>query len=111
MFMNEYFPDDIPDEWSRADQEKSHGYGVNQTNDKPLLRRYFMRYVDIKSNCMIWDKETIVCNSIQRIQDKFDDFYIEKKILNIYKENKKIIEQESNLWNLRSLKYILSTLE
>ena len=110
-FMNWYFPDDIPDEWSRADQEKSHGCGVNQLSDKPLFRRYFMRYVDLKSNCMIWDKETIVCNAIQQIQDEFDDFYIEKKLLHKYNEKKQMLEQESNVWNLRSLKYILSSIE
>ena len=27
-FYEVYFPDDIPDEWSTADQEKSHGYGL-----------------------------------------------------------------------------------
>jgi hypothetical protein len=27
-FYDLYFPDDIPDEWSAADQEKSHGYGL-----------------------------------------------------------------------------------
>jgi hypothetical protein len=27
-FFEVYFPDDIPDEWSAADQEKSHGYGL-----------------------------------------------------------------------------------
>jgi hypothetical protein len=27
-FIDKHFPDDIPDEWSRADQEKSHGRGV-----------------------------------------------------------------------------------
>ena len=26
-FYDTYFPDDIPDEWSRSDQEKSHGLG------------------------------------------------------------------------------------
>ena len=26
-FVDKHFPDDIPDEWSRADQEKSHGRG------------------------------------------------------------------------------------
>jgi hypothetical protein len=26
-FMDKYFPDDIPDEWSVADQQKSHGRG------------------------------------------------------------------------------------
>lgn len=27
-FYDLYFPDDIPDEWSSKDQEKSHGYGL-----------------------------------------------------------------------------------
>lgn len=27
-FYEEYFPDDIPDEWTRADKEKSHGKGL-----------------------------------------------------------------------------------
>jgi len=30
-FMEGYFPDDIPDEWSRVDQEKSHGRGCQES--------------------------------------------------------------------------------
>ena len=29
-FYDRYFPDDIPDEWSKSDQEKSHGRGVKR---------------------------------------------------------------------------------
>jgi hypothetical protein len=29
-FVDKHFPDDIPDEWSRADQEKSHGRGCEE---------------------------------------------------------------------------------
>lgn len=29
-FYEKYFPDDIPDEWSLSDQEKSHGKGLNE---------------------------------------------------------------------------------
>lgn len=110
-FISWYFPDDIPDEWSRPDQEKSHGNGVNQASDKPLLRRYFMRWVDLKSNCKIWDRETVVYDTIQRIKDDFDHFYIEKKLLSKYSQNKKRVEEESNTWNLQSLKYVLSMIE
>jgi hypothetical protein len=28
QFYEQYFPDDIPDEWSKQDQEKSHGRGL-----------------------------------------------------------------------------------
>jgi len=47
-FHDEYFPDDIPDEWSRADQEKSHGRGYQeaapslvpiQIREEPVSRR------------------------------------------------------------------------
>lgn len=36
-FHMQYFPDDIPDEWSREDQLKSHGYGVYETSDVPVI--------------------------------------------------------------------------
>ena len=109
-FYKWYFPDDIPDEWSRDDQEKSHGCGINQVTDKPLIRRYFTRWVNLKSNCKIWDKETVVCNVIQQIQNKFLDYYIENKLLQIYNDKKEKIVKESDLWNLRSLKYVLSSI-
>jgi hypothetical protein len=40
-FYDSHFPDDIPDEWSRADQEKSHGRGCAETappRPQPLIR-------------------------------------------------------------------------
>ena len=30
-FYEEFFPDDIPDEWSSADQQKSHGRGMKKS--------------------------------------------------------------------------------
>jgi hypothetical protein len=33
-FMDTYFPDDIPDEWSKQEQQKSHGCGVSATAPK-----------------------------------------------------------------------------
>jgi hypothetical protein len=39
-FYQEYFPDDIPDEWSLADVTKSHGRGLGLTpvEEPPLMR-------------------------------------------------------------------------
>ncbi len=34
-FYAAYFPDDIPDEWSAADQQKSHGRGCAETAPPP----------------------------------------------------------------------------
>ena len=45
LFYAAYFPDDIPDEWSLKDQEKSHGVGVlrsSQTLDLATLGRLWM---------------------------------------------------------------------
>uniref|UniRef100_A0A6C0AQI3 Uncharacterized protein n=1 Tax=viral metagenome TaxID=1070528 RepID=A0A6C0AQI3_9ZZZZ len=44
-FYGAYFPDDIPDEWSLADQKKSHGPGIlrsGQTLDLATLGRLWM---------------------------------------------------------------------
>lgn len=35
-FYDRYFPDDIPDEWSKAEQEKSHGRGCQETAVEPF---------------------------------------------------------------------------
>ena len=47
-FYARYFPDDIPDEWSRAERGKSHGSGVLQRGAQPdpvrWLRNWFGGY-------------------------------------------------------------------
>ena len=108
-FMDVYFPDDIPDEWSLIDQQKSHGIGVNQKGDIPLIRRYFNRWVDLKSDCKIWDKETIVTNILQNLQNSFKSFYIENEILEKYDEKAK--SNISDAWDMKNMKLLLSTLE
>ena len=39
-FYDKYFPDDIPDEWTKKDQLQSHGDGVLGPTDKPLISKY-----------------------------------------------------------------------
>jgi hypothetical protein len=106
-FMEWYFPDDIPDEWSLPDQQKSHGIGVNQSVDKPNVRRYFNRWVSLKSNCKIWDKETIVTCLLEKIT--VESFYIEMELLALYEKCEK--KQEKDIWNYKSIKLVLSALE
>ena len=110
-FMDSYFPDDVPDEWSLIDQKKSHGIGVNQETDKPNIRRYFNRWIELKNNCKIWDKETIVSLCLDSLQTKFKSFYIEKEIFDIYDKKANILNKEQNTWDMRSMKLILSALE
>lgn len=39
-FYEEYFPDDIPDEWSKEEKMKSHGQGLLNKGEKMTLARY-----------------------------------------------------------------------
>jgi len=104
-FMDWYFPDDIPDEWSLEDQKKSHGNGINQSSDTPLLRRYFNRWVDIKDNCKIWDKEHIVYNCYDNII--CNKYYIEKELLEKYKQ----YSSNTTTWNFNNMRKIIFILE
>jgi hypothetical protein len=36
-FHDRYFPDDIPDEWSTVDQQKSHGRGCLESAPEPIV--------------------------------------------------------------------------
>ena len=40
-FYDTFFPNDIPDEWSREDREKSHGRGVAASTLSECLERWF----------------------------------------------------------------------
>ena len=106
-FVDSYFPNDIPDEWSLKEKEKSHGIGVNQKSDTPSIRKYFNRWVELKNNSMIWDKETIVNNCLQMLQNEFESFYIEKEICEKYD----LKSEKKNTFNMKSIQLILSTLE
>jgi hypothetical protein len=38
LFYETYFPQDIPDEWSLADREKSHGRGLGKSKEQARIR-------------------------------------------------------------------------
>ena len=40
QFYDKYFPDDIPDEWTLLDQQKSHGDGILGPSDKVKLSKW-----------------------------------------------------------------------
>jgi hypothetical protein len=111
QFMDWYFPDDIPDEWSRIEREKSHGFGVNQKSDTPNIRRYFTRWVDMKYSCKIWDKELIVNKCLEALKNSISSYYIEDVLFEKYDAKVDVLKVEKNTWNLNSLKMVLSALE
>lgn len=53
-FYDEYFPDDIPDEWSVADRELSHGRGALQPGATPCGERFLLSWFG-RLPSIIWD--------------------------------------------------------
>lgn len=54
-FYDTHFPDDIPDEWSRADRAKSHGSGVLQRGAQPDAARWFRTWFGSYPSAVIWE--------------------------------------------------------
>ena len=52
-FYQEFFPDDIPDEWTKADKQKSHGDGLLAPNERPNLLKYARNHLSRLSR-MCW---------------------------------------------------------
>lgn len=65
-FYNLYFPDDIPDEWSKEDKLKSHGDGVLSPSDKPNIKKYSQNYMS-KMSRLAWNTTKLVSNILKNI--------------------------------------------
>jgi len=76
-FCNQYFYDDIPDEWSLEEQEKSHGKGILMIGEKPSFEKFFSIWVNKDSECFISHKESIVKEYIQKYPSTTFDFELE----------------------------------
>jgi hypothetical protein len=66
----DYFPDDLPDEWTRSEKEKSHGSGLLRVNETVSLWGYTRRYMMGRS-LLCW-------NSGEWKQEKRIQFFEEK---------------------------------
>jgi hypothetical protein len=53
-FYKIYFPDDIPDEWSKQDQEKSHSWGCLINAEMPTYRKYIDRWLHTLPARSVW---------------------------------------------------------
>jgi len=76
-FYDNFFHDDIPDEWSLQEQEKSHGKGILMIGEKPNFEKFFSIWVNKDSECFIPDKDIIIKEYIEKYPSKTFDFEIE----------------------------------
>lgn len=60
-FYDEHFPDDIPDEWSLADREKSHGRGSLQPDTTASLKRLLQKWFGSYQSAVIWGESGEIC--------------------------------------------------
>jgi len=88
LFYDTYFPEDIPDEWSLADREKSHGRGLGKTLEQSRSR--FIHYtLHYSKSLELWNSlfpSTIDCSM------DWDSLYLEKIPFTPMKPIKKVFE-------------------
>ena len=71
-FYELYFPDDIPDEWSKKDQEKSHGYGSLIHKEIPNEGKYRDRWFRDMYARGCWIQNSVLQKSLV---DSWDEAY------------------------------------
>lgn len=94
-FYDKYFPDDIPDEWTKSDKAKSHGDGLLGPTDKIKIGKYSRVHFN-KKNKLCWS----INKSINSYLDKLDissDFM--SSIVKLYTN----LPSELSLENLKKL--------
>jgi hypothetical protein len=73
-FYEKYFPDDIPDEWSKKDQQKSHGDGVLSPTEKPTIWKYSRNFMS-RLPQLAWNTTKSVNNYLEKVD--VSDCYVE----------------------------------
>jgi len=81
-FYDKYFPDDIPDEWTKKDQQKSHGDGLISPNDKPNIWKYSRNFMS-KMPQLAWNTTKIINSYLEKVD--INDCFIEN-IIQLYRD-------------------------
>jgi hypothetical protein len=64
-FYDRFFPDDIPDEWSKAERAKSHGGGVLQRGAAPDPVRWFRNWFSGAPSAVVWDGVRLAMKALE----------------------------------------------
>ena len=67
-FYDEHFPDDVPDEWSTAEREKSHGRGTLQPGAEASAERFLRAWFGKLSSAVIWNGFDDACKSFAGVK-------------------------------------------
>lgn len=81
-FYNQYFPDDIPDEWTKAEKLKSHGDGIIGPSDKVNIWK-FSRVFMTKMPHLAWNTAKAVLKYLEGIE--YDSCAIEQIVEPFFK--------------------------
>lgn len=74
LFYEQFFPDDIPDEWSTADRAKSHGRGVLQPNTTAEPARFIETWFRGVHCSVAWSGE----KRLSVLPSKLSEVYTER---------------------------------
>ena len=106
QFYNKYFPDDIPDEWSLLDQQKSHGDGILGPSDKVKISKWSRTFMS-KLPHLAWNtiKATNIYLEKLDISDCVNSCDIEQLFKN-YKVDEEILLSEEDLEPVHKIKIV-----
>lgn len=82
-FYDKYFPDDIPDEWSKEEKIKSHGDGILGPNDITNIWKYSYNYLNGKTK-LGWGLNHRALKMLEIHKDIFDDCNLHNYIGKVY---------------------------
>ena len=88
-FYDKYFPDDIPDEWSKKDQQKSHGDGMLGPKDKPNIWKYSRNFLS-KLPQLAWNTSKTANNYLEGVD--ISDCSVER-LIELYKPPEPLSEE------------------
>ena len=89
-FYEKYFPDDIPDEWTKKDQQKSHGDGVLGPTDKPTIWKYSRNFLS-RIPQLAWNTTKTVNNYLEKVD--ISDCSVER-LLETYRAPEPLTEED-----------------
>jgi hypothetical protein len=85
-FYETYFPNDIPDEWSKEEQLKSHGDGILGPSDITNIWKYSRNYFSGKSR-LVWGTKYVVGKLLESNKSIYSDCNLYNYISQLYISN------------------------